>query len=147
MLSLTLMESPTTVQSPVPTSRAPVTSTDDVNMVDRLEVDMALLSSSTIAMVLILPDPLQCVKYCLNYLIQSMYLYTHTLTHSTNTYSCTDTHAHTLTQTQTHTTHTHTITHTNTHTHSIYTCTHTHFKPPYGTIARPGMDPNDDAVS
>ena len=58
MLALTLMELPTTVQSPVPTSRAPVTNTDEVNMVDKL-VGTEMLLFSTTASVLILPDPLQ----------------------------------------------------------------------------------------
>lgn len=56
MLALMLMESPTTVQSPVPTSRAPVTNTDVVNIIDK--DGLKATSSFTTASVLILPDPL-----------------------------------------------------------------------------------------
>ena len=58
MLALTLMEFPTTVQPPVPTSRAPVTRTDEVSIVDKIGLEI-IASSSTTANVLILPDPLQ----------------------------------------------------------------------------------------
>jgi hypothetical protein len=67
MLALTPMEFPATVQSPVPTSRAPVTRTDEVSIVDRLGMGMAVASSpSTRASVSILPDPLQLMCILLN---------------------------------------------------------------------------------
>ena len=58
MLALTLMEFPTTVQFPVPTSRAPVTSTDEVNIVALDIVESVVVLLFTTARVLILPDPL-----------------------------------------------------------------------------------------
>ncbi len=79
MLAPTLMEFPTTVQSPVPTSRAPVTSTDEVSIVDNIGTGMAVASSSssTRASVLILPDPLQLTCILLDYFSQILYTHTH----------------------------------------------------------------------
>ena len=57
MLVLTLMAFPTTVQSPVPTSRAPVTRTEEVNRADKGGPEVPSLSIA--ASVLTLPDPLQ----------------------------------------------------------------------------------------
>jgi hypothetical protein len=79
MLAPTLTEFPTTVQSPVPTSRAPVTSTDEVSIVDRLGTGMAVASSSssTRASVSILPEPLQIMCILLDYFSQIL---THNIT-------------------------------------------------------------------
>ena len=57
MLALILIVFPTTVQFPVPTSRAPVTRTDEFSIVDKIGPEVIMLS--TRASVLIFPDPLQ----------------------------------------------------------------------------------------
>ena len=67
MLVLTLMVFPTTVQSPVPTSRAPVTGTDELNRVDKGGLE-AVSPPSIAASVLTFPDPLQ-VKLTLYHML------------------------------------------------------------------------------
>ena len=57
MLAPTLMVFPTTVQSPVPTSSAPVTRTDDLKLVEKVGSEMSIFCIT--ASVLTLSDPLQ----------------------------------------------------------------------------------------
>ena len=66
MLVLILMMFPTTVQSPVPTNRGPVTRIDEVNRADKGGLEA--VSPSIAASVLTLPDPLQ-VKLALYHIM------------------------------------------------------------------------------